>query len=197
MLDLGDGPDKATLQLSLKTEKDAVLSDCDGSDMDYGQAICQPGCWMHMLNLCKQIMTGTTLSVMMTYPPPIVDNEEPRASTWPRGQPEEPREKLQVVKNKDWVFKRSKMPATDVIPNHIVYSPNVQKFGTKPLSHGRRSLLAVTVEDQARYDTASYWPINMMHRFQRCRHCDKRTTYACEKCKVPLYIECFKIYHGQ
>ncbi|KAF3856680.1 hypothetical protein F7725_017403, partial [Dissostichus mawsoni] len=62
----------------------------------------------------------------------------------------------------------------------------VQRFGTKPLSQGRRSLLAATVEHQARYDKASHWPINTMHRFQRCRHCDKRTTYACDKCKAPL-----------
>ncbi|KAL3048897.1 hypothetical protein OYC64_008392 [Pagothenia borchgrevinki] len=75
----------------------------------------------------------------------------------------------------------------------------MQKFGTKPLSQGRRSLLADTVEHQARYDNASHWPINIveMHRFQRCRHCDKRTTYAFEKCKAPLHIECFKMYHGQ
>uniref|UniRef100_A0A674BM32 PiggyBac transposable element-derived protein domain-containing protein n=1 Tax=Salmo trutta TaxID=8032 RepID=A0A674BM32_SALTR len=73
----------------------------------------------------------------------------------------------------------------------------MQKFGPKPLSHRRRSLLAATVEDQARYDKASHWPINTMRRFQRCRHCDKRTTYACEKRKAPLHIECFKIYQGQ
>ena len=29
-----------------------------------------------------------------------------------------------MVKNKDGVFKRSKRPATAVIPKHIVYSPN-------------------------------------------------------------------------
>jgi hypothetical protein len=79
----------------------------------------------------------------------------------------------------------------------IVAQSHMQKFGTKPLSHGRRSLLAATVEDQARYDKASHWPINTMHRFQRCRHCDESTTYACEKCKAPLHIESFKIYHGQ
>uniref|UniRef100_A0A673X5S5 PiggyBac transposable element-derived protein domain-containing protein n=1 Tax=Salmo trutta TaxID=8032 RepID=A0A673X5S5_SALTR len=79
----------------------------------------------------------------------------------------------------------------------IVAQSLMQMFGTKPLSHGRRSLLAATFEDQKRYDKASHWPINMMHRFERCHHCDKRTTYACEKCKVPLHIECFKLYHGQ
>lgn len=80
--------------------------------------------------------------------------------------------------------------------SRIVSQSLLQRFGTKPLSHGRRSLLSATVEDQARYDKASNWPINTMHRFQRCRHCQKRTTYACEKCKVPLHIECFKLYHG-
>ncbi|KAL3053631.1 hypothetical protein OYC64_006037 [Pagothenia borchgrevinki] len=73
----------------------------------------------------------------------------------------------------------------------------MQKCGTKPLSQGRRSLLAATVEHQGRYDKASHWPINTMHRFQRCRHCDKRTTYASEKCKAPLHIQCFKMYYGQ
>lgn len=81
--------------------------------------------------------------------------------------------------------------------SQIVAQSLTQKFGKKPLSHGRRSLLASTVEDQARYDKASHWPITTMHLFQRCRHCDQRTTYACEKCKAPLHIECFKIYHGQ
>ncbi|KAJ8376175.1 hypothetical protein SKAU_G00067550 [Synaphobranchus kaupii] len=81
--------------------------------------------------------------------------------------------------------------------SRIVAQSLMQRFGTKPLSHRRRSLLAATVEDQARYDKASHWPINTMHRFQRCRRCDKRTTYACEKCKAPLHIACFKIYHGQ
>uniref|UniRef100_A0A667X9S4 PiggyBac transposable element-derived protein domain-containing protein n=1 Tax=Myripristis murdjan TaxID=586833 RepID=A0A667X9S4_9TELE len=80
--------------------------------------------------------------------------------------------------------------------SRIVSQSLLKKFGTKPLSHGRRSLLSATVEDQARYDKASHWPINTMHRFQRCRRCDKRTTYACEKCGVPLHIECFKMYHG-
>ncbi|KAM3849818.1 piggyBac transposable element-derived protein 3-like [Diretmus argenteus] len=78
----------------------------------------------------------------------------------------------------------------------IVAQSLMQRFGTKPLSHGRRSLMAASVEHQARYDNASHWPINTMQRFQRCRRCDKRTTYACEKCKVPLHIECFKMYHG-
>lgn len=38
--------------------------------MDHGgeKAIILPGCLTHVLNLCKQIMTGTTLSVMMTSP---------------------------------------------------------------------------------------------------------------------------------
>ncbi|KAE8297103.1 hypothetical protein D5F01_LYC03717 [Larimichthys crocea] len=39
-------------------------------------------------------------------------------------QPEEPRSKLQVVKNKDRVFKRSKRPSTAVIPEYAVYRPN-------------------------------------------------------------------------
>ncbi|CDQ61385.1 unnamed protein product [Oncorhynchus mykiss] len=55
----------------------------------------------------------------------------------------------------------------------IVPQSLLQKFGTKPLSHGTRSLLAATVEDQARSDKASHWPINTMHRFHRCRLCDK------------------------
>ena len=185
---------------------------------------------MYMLNLCKQIMTGTTLSVMMTspfpsppplsipqhpiqhHPPllmmksqaplpirvasqksqwplpargsslkcqwplpargssqksqwplparrssqkcqwplptrvsnqksqgPLPARESSQKSQWPlpatgssqkslsactsmMGQPEEAQAKLQVVKNKDWVFKRSKRPATVV--EHILYSPN-------------------------------------------------------------------------
>ena len=36
---------------------------------------------------------------------------------------------------------------------------------------------------QAGYDKASHWPINAMHRFQRCLHCDQHTIYVCEKCK--------------
>ncbi|KAF3860473.1 hypothetical protein F7725_000728 [Dissostichus mawsoni] len=39
-------------------------------------------------------------------------------------QSEKPRAKLQVVKNKDRVFKRSKRPVSTVIPKHTVYSPN-------------------------------------------------------------------------
>lgn len=80
--------------------------------------------------------------------------------------------------------------------SRIVAQSLMQRFGTKPLNHGRRSLMASTVENKARFDRDSHWPINTMNRFQRCRHCAKRTTYACEKCKAPLHIECFKIYHG-
>ena len=36
MLDLGEGPDKACdIAVTPQNEKDAVLTDCDGSDMDY------------------------------------------------------------------------------------------------------------------------------------------------------------------
>ncbi|TKS67811.1 PiggyBac transposable element-derived protein 3 [Collichthys lucidus] len=65
---------------------------------------------------------------------------DPRASKHQRGQPEdaraskrqrvqpsqleEPKAKLQVVKNKDRVFKRSKRPSTAVIPEYTVYRPN-------------------------------------------------------------------------
>ncbi|CDQ86153.1 unnamed protein product [Oncorhynchus mykiss] len=47
------------------------------------------------------------------------------------------------------------------------------------------------------YDKASHCTIITMHWFHRCCHCDKCTTYACEKCKVSLHNGCFKIYHGQ
>ncbi len=53
--------------------------------------------------------------------------EDTRASKRQRvqpSQPEEPRAKLQVVKNKDRVFKRSKRPSPAVIPEHTVYRPN-------------------------------------------------------------------------
>ncbi len=53
--------------------------------------------------------------------------EDTRASKRQRvqpSQPEEPRAKLQVVKNKDRVFKRSKRPSTAVIPEHTVYRLN-------------------------------------------------------------------------
>ena len=73
--------------------------------------------------------------------------------------------------------------------SRIVAQSLMQSFGMKPLSHGRRSLMAAAVEDQAKYDNVSHWPINTMQRFRRCRHCDKRTTYACDKCKAPLHIE--------
>ncbi|XP_055780177.1 piggyBac transposable element-derived protein 3-like [Salvelinus fontinalis] len=73
-------------------------------------------------------MTYPSQPPLTTIPPPpppsTVDNEEPTASTRQRVQSEEPRAKLQVVKIKDRVFKRSKRPATAVIPKHIVYSPN-------------------------------------------------------------------------
>lgn len=52
--------------------------------------------------------------------------------------------------------------------SRTVSQSHLQRFGTKPLSHGRRSLLSATVEDKARYDKASHWPTNTMHRFQRC-----------------------------
>uniref|UniRef100_A0A8C6THS4 PiggyBac transposable element-derived protein domain-containing protein n=1 Tax=Neogobius melanostomus TaxID=47308 RepID=A0A8C6THS4_9GOBI len=81
--------------------------------------------------------------------------------------------------------------------SRVVAQSLMQKFGTKPLSHGRRSLLAASVQDQARYDQDSHWPINTGNRFLRCRLCDKRTTFACEKCNASLHIECFKKYHGQ
>ncbi|KAG9283213.1 piggyBac transposable element-derived protein 3-like [Astyanax mexicanus] len=77
----------------------------------------------------------------------------------------------------------------------VVAQSLIKRFGTKPLNHGRRSLLAITVQDQARYDQVSHWPINTGNRFFRCRVCDKRTTYACEKCNTSLHIECFKAYH--
>uniref|UniRef100_A0A8D0A249 PiggyBac transposable element-derived protein domain-containing protein n=1 Tax=Sander lucioperca TaxID=283035 RepID=A0A8D0A249_SANLU len=77
----------------------------------------------------------------------------------------------------------------------VVAQSLIQRFGTKPLSHGRRSLLATTVQDQARYDQVSHWPVNTRNRFLRCRLCDKRTTCACEKCSTSLHIECFKTYH--
>ena len=70
MLDLVDHPDKACYIAVIP--QDAVLSDCDSdkSDMDYEGEIGQPSYWMHMLNICKQIMTGTTSSAMMTSPSP-------------------------------------------------------------------------------------------------------------------------------
>ena len=51
-------------------------------------------------------------------------SEEPRASTSHRGQSEEPKAMLHMIKNKDRLFKRSKRPATNVVPEHLVYSPN-------------------------------------------------------------------------
>ncbi|XP_039679083.1 piggyBac transposable element-derived protein 3-like [Perca fluviatilis] len=51
----------------------------------------------------------------------------------------------------------------------VVAQSLIQRFGTKPLSHGRRSLLATTVRDQARYDQVSHWPVNTGNRFLRCR----------------------------
>uniref|UniRef100_A0A674C9V8 PiggyBac transposable element-derived protein domain-containing protein n=1 Tax=Salmo trutta TaxID=8032 RepID=A0A674C9V8_SALTR len=96
------------------------------------------------------------------------------------------------IRSKNWWWPIFAWSLNSVLVNsHFVYRDVMG--GTINL----RSLLAATVEDQARYDKASHLPINTMHRFQRCRHCDKHTTYACEKCKAPLHIECFKIYHGQ
>lgn len=76
MLDLYDHPDKAgDIAVIPQNEKDAVLSYCDndGPDMEYeGETDHVPArLLMHMLNLCKQIMTGPTLAVMRTASPPL------------------------------------------------------------------------------------------------------------------------------
>uniref|UniRef100_A0A3Q3MCB3 PiggyBac transposable element-derived protein domain-containing protein n=1 Tax=Labrus bergylta TaxID=56723 RepID=A0A3Q3MCB3_9LABR len=97
MLDLGDHLDKAfNIVIVPHNDKDAVVSDCDsdGSDMDYG------GETGHLpaklLSACSELM---------------VQSKEPQAN-------------VQVMKNKDRVFKRSKRPTTAGIPTHTVYSPN-------------------------------------------------------------------------
>ncbi|RXM97951.1 hypothetical protein EOD39_13766 [Acipenser ruthenus] len=74
----------------------------------------------------------------------------------------------------------------------IVAESVLHCFRTKPKGHGRRSSLTAGVIESARFDNTSYWPINSGNRFLRCRVCDCHTTYSCEKCNVPLHIECFK-----
>uniref|UniRef100_A0A3Q3GCJ7 PiggyBac transposable element-derived protein domain-containing protein n=1 Tax=Labrus bergylta TaxID=56723 RepID=A0A3Q3GCJ7_9LABR len=108
MLDLGDHLDKAfNIVIVPHNDKDAVVSDCDsdGSDMDYG------GETGHLpaklLSACSELMQK--------------ENERNNEDDW-MSTPK--RANVQVMKNKDRVFKRSKRPTTAGIPTHTVYSPN-------------------------------------------------------------------------
>lgn len=60
----------------------------------------------------------------------------------------------------------------------IVAQSVMQMFDIKPLSQGRRSLLAAAVEGQARYDKSSDWTISMMQWLQRLHNCDKFPTLS-------------------
>lgn len=123
-----------------QNEKDAVLSDCDsdGSDMDYdGETGHLPA---RLLNAHAELMqtdqyrnnhiSDDDLPLTTTLAPPLstAGSKEPKASTCQKVCSKEPRAMLQVVKNKDRVFKQSDRPATTVIPKHIVYSPNAAEF---------------------------------------------------------------------
>uniref|UniRef100_A0A3Q3GCL7 PiggyBac transposable element-derived protein domain-containing protein n=1 Tax=Labrus bergylta TaxID=56723 RepID=A0A3Q3GCL7_9LABR len=115
MLDLGDHLDKAfNIVIVPHNDKDAVVSDCDsdGSDMDYG------GETGHLpaklLSACSELMQKENER----------NNEDDWASPCQRVQSKEPQANVQVMKNKDRVFKRSKRPTTAGIPTHTVYSPN-------------------------------------------------------------------------
>ncbi|XP_036928329.1 piggyBac transposable element-derived protein 3-like [Acanthopagrus latus] len=65
-------------------------------------------------------------------------------------------------------------------------------YGTKPSRQGRRSLMAVAITDATRFNNLNHWPCNTGSRYKRCKKCDRRTSFACEKCDVPLHVECFK-----
>ena len=62
-------------------------------------------CWnLQTVHDRDTVISDDALPLTATPPQPrsTVDSQEPRASTSHRGQPEETRAKLQVVKNKDW-----------------------------------------------------------------------------------------------
>ena len=65
-------------------------------------------------------------------------------------------------------------------------------YGTKPSRQGRRSLMAVAITDATRFNKLNHCPCNTGSRYKRCKKCDRRTSFACEKCDVPLHVECFK-----
>uniref|UniRef100_A0A3B4VB30 PiggyBac transposable element-derived protein domain-containing protein n=1 Tax=Seriola dumerili TaxID=41447 RepID=A0A3B4VB30_SERDU len=97
-----------------------------------------------------------------------------------------------------WLFFRDVVGSDyDLLTFQRVLSLDLLKrYGKQPLGQGRRSAI-VKPQDSTRGDGKHHWPVNTGKRYQRCRRCYNRTVYGCEKCDVPLHIECFKIFHGE
>uniref|UniRef100_A0A8P4GQ65 PiggyBac transposable element-derived protein domain-containing protein n=1 Tax=Dicentrarchus labrax TaxID=13489 RepID=A0A8P4GQ65_DICLA len=97
-----------------------------------------------------------------------------------------------------WLFFRDVVGSDyDLLTFQRVLSMDLLKrYGKQPLEQGRRSA-TVKPQDSTRGDGKHHWPVNTGKRYQRCRRCYNRTVYGCEKCDVPLHIECFKIFHGE
>uniref|UniRef100_A0A667Y9T4 PiggyBac transposable element-derived protein domain-containing protein n=1 Tax=Myripristis murdjan TaxID=586833 RepID=A0A667Y9T4_9TELE len=92
-----------------------------------------------------------------------------------------------------WALNRDK----DLLSfQRLVAQSLLLRHGTKPSGRGRRSALAVAICDAARFDGVNHWPHNTGRKYQRCRGCDGRTPFGCEKCGVALHVECFKKYHS-
>ena len=47
-----------------------------------------------------------------------------------------------------------------------------------------------------RYDWIAHW-VTTEDKQTCCPHCHAKTTTRCEKCKIGLYVKCFKDYHTQ
>ncbi|KAK7162551.1 hypothetical protein R3I93_006776 [Phoxinus phoxinus] len=96
-----------------------------------------------------------------------------------------------------WCYYRScKEGDRDLLSfQRLVAQSLLQRHGMRPQGHGRRSVLASAICEAARFDNMNHWPHNTGRKYMRCRKCDGRTSFACEKCGVALHVECFKKFH--
>ncbi|XP_070762803.1 piggyBac transposable element-derived protein 3-like [Enoplosus armatus] len=96
-----------------------------------------------------------------------------------------------------WCYYRSwKSGERDLLSfQRLVAQTLLLRHGTKPSRQGRGSSMVVAITDATRFDDLNHWPCNTGSRYKRCKQCDGRTSFACEKCNVPLHVECFKKYH--
>ena len=82
----------------------------------------------------------------------------------------------------------------------------LESHGT-PMIQGQRAIdLPPEVQNKVRYDGLNHWPVNTelddkgKHKRRNCKKCaedkkaDAKTLFICEKCKVPLHIQCFKVF---
>lgn len=78
----------------------------------------------------------------------------------------------------------------------LVAQSLLQCHGMRPQRHRRRSVLGSAICEAARFDNLNHWPHNTGRKYMRCRKCDGRTPFACEKCGVALHVERFKKFHA-